>query len=104
MAVDGSPPSLAATDFLSHFPLSSGVDIRVLVSVTSWTEEYRHIEAPDFLAMVAAEREHAQGIADRAAAVLRAQSGRQCTTIIRDGDPKREILHAALEFDADYSS
>lgn len=101
LAVDGSSPSLAATDFLSHFPLPVGVDVRVVVSVTSWIEEYRHIEAPDFRLLAAAEREHAQGIAERAAVVLREQSGRQCTTIIRDGDPKREILQAALELDAD---
>jgi nucleotide-binding universal stress UspA family protein len=100
MAVDGSPQSLAAAEFLSRFPLPSGVEVHVLVSVTSWTPEYRDLEAPDLQTLLAAERGHAREIADRAAALLERQ-GRRCTTLIGDGDPKREILHAALELDAD---
>jgi nucleotide-binding universal stress UspA family protein len=100
MAVDGSPPSLAAVEYLGRFPLPPGVDVHVLVSVTAWTDEYRDIEAPDYIALLAAERRHAQEIADRAAAHL-TEAGRACTTLVRDGDPKREILQAAHELDAD---
>lgn len=99
IAVDGSPQSAAAVTFLGGFPLPSGVDLRVVVSVTSWTDEYRGIEGRDWFDLVAAERKHARGIADRMIERLELQ-GRTCAPIIRDGDPKREILDAALEMDA----
>ena len=100
VAADGSPPSVAAVTFLGGFPLPSGVDLRLLVSVTCWTNEYRGIESRDWFELVAAERKHAIGIADRLIEQLERQ-GRTCTPVIRDGDPKREILDAALELDVD---
>lgn len=100
LAIDGSPPSLDAARFLASFPLPAAADIRVVVSVTSWTEEYGSIRAANYLELLAAERAHAGEIAQRAIAVL-AEHGRQATPMIRDGDPKREILDAAHEIDAD---
>ena len=89
LAVDGSPASDAAITFLTRFPLPSGVDIRVLVSVTSGSEEYRHIDAPNYRALCVAQRDHALAIAMRVIAQLGA-SGRHPVALIRDGDPTRE--------------
>lgn len=100
LAVDGSPPSLEAARFLATFPLAMDADVRVLVSVTSWTEEYASIRGANFLEILAGERRHAAEIAHRAIAVLE-EHGRRATPVIRDGDPKREILDAARELDAD---
>ncbi len=100
LAVDGSPSSLDAARFLASFPLPEGTDIRVVVSVTSWTEEYDSIKAGNFIELLAAERAHASEIADRAIDIL-AVHGRRATPMIRDGDPKREILDAAREVAAD---
>lgn len=100
LAVDGSTASLAAATYLSRFPLPSAVDLRVLVSVTSGSEEYRDIDAPDWFALCAEERRRALQIANRVIEILEKQ-GRHCSPLVRDGDPKREILDAALELDAD---
>jgi nucleotide-binding universal stress UspA family protein len=100
LAVDGSLASIAAATFLRAFPLPSGVAIHVLVSVTSGSEEYQGIEAPDYRALCAAEREHAHAIAQRAVDLLEA-TGRHPVALIREGDPKREILDAALLLDTD---
>jgi nucleotide-binding universal stress UspA family protein len=100
VAADGSSPSAAAVTFLGGFPLPPGVDLRLLVSVTCWTDEYRGIEGRDWFDLIAAERKHALAIAERMIEKLERQ-GRTCAPIIRDGDPKREILDAALEIEAD---
>lgn len=99
VAADGSPQSLAAASFLSDFPLPADADIRVLVSVTSWTEEYRDIEGPDYLSLRATEGERARAIAERVMAAL-GPAARDATPLIRDGDPKREIVDAARALDA----
>jgi nucleotide-binding universal stress UspA family protein len=100
LAADGSPASAAAAAYLAGFPLPARVDLRVLVSVTAGSEEYRGIEAPDWFAQGAEERRRALVIANEMMRIL-AREGRICSPIIRDGDPKREILDAALEQDAD---
>lgn len=100
LAVDGSPFSLDAARFLASFPLPAEADVRVVVCVTSWTEEYDSIQAGNFIELLAAERAHAAEIAQRAIDIL-AEHGRRATPMIRDGDPKREILDAAREIDAD---
>lgn len=100
LAVDGSPFSLDAARFLASFPLPAEADIRVVVCVTSWTEEYDSIQAGNFIELLAAERAHAAEIAQRAIDIL-AEHGRRATPMIRDGDPKREILDAAREIGAD---
>jgi nucleotide-binding universal stress UspA family protein len=100
LAIDGSPPSLEATRFLAAFPLPDDADIRVLVSVTSWTDEYDFTAAGNYLEQLAAERTHAAELAQQAIDILTAH-GRQATPMIRDGDPKREILDAARAIDAD---
>lgn len=99
VATDGSPSSLAAARYLSDFPLPTDLDLRVLVSVTEWTGAYRDIEAPDYLALREAERERALSIAQEAVTILES-SGRAPQTLIRYGDPKREIIDAARELDA----
>lgn len=99
VATDGSPASLAAARYLADFPLPAGIDLRVLVSATDWTGAYRDIEAPDYLALQDAERERALSIAQEAITVL-GSSGRVAQPLIRDGDPKREIIDAARELDA----
>ncbi len=100
LAVDGSPFSLDAARFLASFPLPAEADVRVVVCVTSWTEEYDSIQAGNFIELLAAERAHAAEIAQRAIDIL-AEHGRRATPMIRDGDPKREILDAAREIGAD---
>lgn len=100
LAVDGSEPSLEAARFLAALPLSADAEISVLVSVTAWTPEYASIRAPDYISLLAAEREYAAEIAHRAIDIL-AERGRGAAPIVRDGDAKREILHAARELDAD---
>lgn len=100
LAVDGSPPSIAAATFLAGFPLPDGVDLRVLVSVTSGSTEYRGIEAKDWFAYSEEERRRALAIANGVMGIL-AREGRHCSPIIRDGEPRREILDATLELDAD---
>ncbi len=100
LAVDGSEPSLEAARFLASFPLPAQAAISVLVSVTAWTDEYASIRAPDYISLLAAERSHAAEIAQRASDIL-AEHGRGGYPIVRDGDAKREILHAARELDAD---
>lgn len=99
LASDGSPSSRAAARYLAAFPLPPDADRRVLVSVTSWTDQYRDIEAPDYHALRTAEREHALTIAQEAIDIL-GSSGRAPEAVIRDGDPKREIIDAARELDA----
>ena len=99
VATDGSASSLAAARYLSGFPLPAEVDLRVVVSVTDWSGAYEDIEAPDYLALRDAERERALSIAQEAIAVL-GSSGRAAQPLIRDGDPKREIIDAARELDA----
>lgn len=100
LAVDGSSLSLDAARVLAAFPLPAEADIRVVVSVTSWTEEYGSIRAGNYLELLAAERAHAAEIAEKAIDIL-AEHGRHAAPMIRDGDPKREILDAAREIDAD---
>ena len=100
LAVDGSSFSLDAARFLASFPLPAEADVRVVVCVTSWTEEYDSIQAGNFIELLAAERAHAAEIAQRAIDIL-AEHGRRATPMIRDGDPKREILDAAREIGAD---
>ena len=100
LAVDGSPFSLDAARFLASFPLPAEADVRVVVCVTSWTEEYDSIQAGNFIELLAAERAHAAEIAQRAIDIL-AEHGRRARPMIRDGDPKREILDAAREIGAD---
>lgn len=100
LAVDGSEPSLEAARFLATFPLPLEAAISVLVSVTAWTEEYSSIRAGDYISLLAAERTHAGEIAQLAIDIL-AEHGRHAEPIVRDGDAKREILHAARELDAD---
>jgi len=100
LAVDGSSPSMEAARYIAGFPLPAEVDIRVVVSVTPWTEEYAAIRGADFLELLAGERRHAAEIARRAIAILE-EHGRHGRPLIRDGDPKREILDAARELDAD---
>lgn len=99
VATDGSPSSLAAARYLSDFPLPADLDLRVLVSVTEWTGAYRDIEAPDYLALREAERERALSIARETITILES-SGRAPRPLVRDGDPKREIIDAARELDA----
>lgn len=100
LAIDGSPPSLDAARFLASFPLPAEADIRVVVSVTCWTDRYGSIRAANYPERLAAERAYATEIAQQAIDILTAH-GRQATPMIRDGDPKREILDAAREIDAD---
>lgn len=100
LAVDGSEPSLEAARFLASFPLSVEAHISVLVSVTPWTDEYASFRAQNFTSLVAAERTHAREIAQRAIDIL-AERKRGAEPIVRDGDAKREILHAARELDVD---
>jgi len=100
LAIDGSPPSLEAARFLAAFPLPDDADIRVVVSVTPWTDEYSSIQAEYYPEQLAAERAHAAELAQQAIDVFTAH-GRDATPMIRDGDPKREILDAAHEIDAD---
>lgn len=100
LAIDGSSSSLDAARFLATFPLPADADIRVIVSVTSWTEEYGSIHAGNFPELVAAERAHAGEIAQRAIDIL-AEHRRGAAPMIHDGDPKREILDTAREIDAD---
>lgn len=100
VATDGSPSSLAAARYMSDFPLPAGLDLRVVVSVTSWTAGYRDIEAVDYPSLHRAEHERALTIAQEAMSVLES-AGRTAQPLIRDGDPKREIIDAARELDAD---
>lgn len=100
LAVDGSEPSQDAAHFLASFPLPADVDVSVLVSVTAWTDEYASLHAANYIDLIAAERAHAHEIAERAIDIL-AEHGRSAVPIVRDGDPKREILYAARELDAD---
>ncbi|MEX2183917.1 MAG: universal stress protein [Chloroflexota bacterium] len=100
LAIDGSPQSLDAARFLAAFPLPAEADIRVVVSVTSWTEQYGLLRAANYLERLAAERTHAGELAQQAIDIFTAH-GRHATPMIRDGDPKREILDAAREIDAD---
>src|SRR3989304_4699737 len=53
LAVDGSSPSMEAARYIAGFPLPAEVDIRVVVSVTPWTEEYAAIRGADFLELLA---------------------------------------------------
>jgi nucleotide-binding universal stress UspA family protein len=100
LAIDGSPPSLDAARFLATFPLPVEADIRVVVSVTCWTDQYGSIRAATYPERLAAERAYATEIGQQAIDILAAR-GRHATAMIRDGDPKREILDAAREIDAD---
>lgn len=100
VASDGSPSSLAAARFVAALPLPPDPDIHVLVSVTSWTAGYRDIEAADYQSLRAAEHERALEIAHETMAILES-SGRAPRPLVRDGDPKREIIDAARELDAD---
>lgn len=100
LAIDGSAPSLDAARFLAGFRLPADVDIRVLVAVTAWTREYASLSGTTYNELLAAERQHAAEVAEQGIAVL-AEHGRHSTALIRDGDPKREILDAARELDAD---
>lgn len=99
VATDGSASSLAAARFLADLPLPEALDLHVLVSVTPWTDRYRDIEAPDYVALRDAERERASSIAQEAIEVL-GSAGRASGPLIRHGDPKREIVDAAVELDA----
>lgn len=99
LAIDGSPPSLGAARFLASFPLPAAAEIRVVVSVTGWTDQYASIRAANYLARLAAERAYATEIAQQAIGMLTAHG--RVTPMIRDGDPKREILDASREIDAD---
>jgi nucleotide-binding universal stress UspA family protein len=100
LGVDGSEPSMEAARFLASFPLPADAVISVLVSVTPWTDEYSSIRAADYISLLAAERAHAEDIAERAIGIL-AEHGRKAQPIVREGDPKREILFAAQELDVD---
>jgi nucleotide-binding universal stress UspA family protein len=100
LAVDGSESSIDAARFLAEMPLPMDLDIRVLVSVTAWTDEYASIPAGDFTELVAGERRHAAEIADQALAIL-GEAGRSGIATVTDGDPRREILDAARSFGSD---
>lgn len=101
VASDGSPSSLAAAHYVAEIlPLPTSPDLRVLVSATSWTADYREIEAADYQGMREAEQARALEIAQEAMRVLES-SGRSPRPLIRHGDPKREIIDAARELDAD---
>jgi nucleotide-binding universal stress UspA family protein len=91
---------MEAARFLAAMPLPVDLDIRVLVSVTAWTEEYASIPAGDFSELVEGERRHATEIADRALAVLE-DAGRTGIPTVTDGDPRREILDTARSRGAD---
>lgn len=100
VASDGSPSSLAAARFAADLPLPDAIDLRVLVSVASWAAPHRGSQTVDHGAIRDAEHERALAIAQEAIDVL-AASGREAQPIIRDGDPKREIIDTARELDAD---
>lgn len=100
LAIDGSPPSLDAARFLTAFPLPVETDIRVVVSATSWTDQYSFIRAENHLERWAAERAYAAELAQQAIDILTAH-GRHATPMIRHGDPKGQILDAAREINAD---
>lgn len=70
-----------------------------VAKMTAWTREYASLPATTSTKLLAAERQHAAEVAERGIAVL-AEHGRHSTSLIRDGDPKREILDAARELDA----
>lgn len=100
VASDGSPHSLAAARYVAGLPLPADLDLRVLVSVTPWTSGYRDIEAEDYPSLREAEHARALEIAQEAMGILES-TGRSPRPLIRDGDPKREIIDAARELDAD---
>ncbi len=96
LAVDGSPSSLAAAAALASLPLSLEARVSVCVSATAWTEPYDLLPRDD----IGGEREIAGSIARRAIDVLGPWAP-TATTLIRHGDPKREIPLAAGDLGAD---
>ena len=100
LAFDGSPHSIAAAHFLSHLPLPAGARIDVLAVIDSLDSRYSRRGQADLADLVALERRRAAEIIESAVEVLRA-AGRTAKPAIRHGEPKREILAAAREFESD---
>jgi nucleotide-binding universal stress UspA family protein len=100
LAFDGSPHSLAAARFLAHFPLPPGARIDVLTSAGALSDGYTAYGAADLRDLVALEGRHAAEVIQQAVEVL-SSAGRDARPVLRHGDPKREILAAAGEFESD---
>ena len=82
---------------MTHGPTSR--DFRPWARQASTPRVVDSIQAGNFIELLAVERAHAAEIAQRAIDLL-AEHGRCATPMIRDDDPKREILDAAREIGA----
>ncbi len=100
LAVDGSAHGLAAARYLARFPLPAGSQITVLTSIGAWPDHAVERGAADLRDTVIFERGRAAEIVAEAIEALEA-GGRTSAPLIRHGDPKRQILAAATEIEAD---
>lgn len=100
IATDGSAHSLAAARFLTRLPLPAEARIDVVAVISDWPAAWSDHGAVDVSDFATLERRRASGMIDDTVATLEA-GGRSGTPVIRQGDPKREILAAAREFESD---
>lgn len=99
LAFDGSPHSLAAVRLLTSFPMSLTAKIDVLFS--TGRQLGRPVsEVPDLSGVDGSFRERAAEVTRQAVELL-GGSGRSAESLIRDGDPKRDILATARELESD---
>lgn len=101
LATDGSPHSLAAARFLARLPLPAEARIDVVAVISDWPAEWSNHGAADGSDLATLERRRAGDMIDDTVEAL-AAGGRSGTPVIRQGDPKREILAAARELASDF--
>ena len=100
LAVDGSAHGLAAARYLSRFPLPDRALVTVLTVIGAWPDPSAEGGAADLRDLVIFDRTRAAEIVTEAIEVLTA-GGRTAVPLIREGDPKHQILAAATELEAD---
>lgn len=105
LAVDDSQHSSAATQNLLERPWPSGTRVAVL-SVAPTALLVPGPYAGEGMALTYANLTRsmmggAQAAADKVAAMLLAGAPLDVETIVREGDPRREIVEAAKDWDAD---
>lgn len=99
LAFDGSPHSLAAVRLLTSFPVPRTASIDVLLS-TGRRLDTSAMQARELSESEGLMRERAGEVTRQAVELLTA-SGRAATSVIRDGDPKNDILTAARDLESD---
>ncbi len=99
VAFDGSPHSLAAVRLLASLPMPPTARIHVLFS-TDRRLDQDALQASERSELERLMRERATEVTRQAVELL-AGAGRAAESMVRDGDPKGDILTAARELECD---